>query len=101
MQILPFVAIMLALFLDWLMQKYRLFGSFFSVVFLLYLIIYFFILMIRPVQTEGYKLAFSLPVLGYVNTIDITDNLVEKYNTHAWPIDTLLQDISTASHGKN
>ncbi len=98
--LLPFVAITMAVALDAVCHKYKQVG----ILIVSFLIIlagtYWGVLTFRPSAFEGMQKSVQLPVLGWVNIIDINDWVVKKYELTTWPIDDALQTI-TKTAGAN
>lgn len=95
MQILPLVAIVIALGIS---QLKKLPNYLVTCVLFLYLGLNFLVLTFRPALTEGAYTFIKLPFLERVHLFNITDDLVTKYDTHTWVLDSLLKDLTMLSN---
>lgn len=96
MPLLPLVAIIISLGLEKFDKKFR-YSSFLV---LTCFLAYFLVLSIRPAILEGAKLSIRLPVLSWVNIVDINDVLVKKYDKSNWNVEKVLADIKNLTQNE-
>lgn len=100
MPALPMVAMILGMYLVWLIDWYRWVGLVVSGLVLIYFLVYLVVVVVRPGRIEGYELAVKLPIVGWTRIIDISDKLVEKHDDQDWRVDRLLDDLTELSGKK-
>ena len=91
--ILPFAAIIIGVFLSKLAQKFKVFGMLIVLLIISLLVLYDGILSFRP-ATFHYQRAIKLPILGFIDYININDNLVHAYNRTVWPQNEILSNLN-------
>lgn len=89
---LPFAAIIIGVFLSKLAQKFKLFGMLIVLFIISLLVLYDGILSFRP-ATFHYQRAIKLPLIGFIDYININDNLVHAYNRSVWPQKEILSNL--------
>lgn len=94
MPILPFASIIVALFLAKLREKFLLTGSIFIVLTVLFLISYYISLSFRPGEFH-FQRAIRFPIIGWIDYININDNLAHSYDDTLWPQAEILKSINT------
>lgn len=93
MPILPFAAIIMGVFLNDLIVKFKYFGYFLLLSLFLFLFSLHGVLSFRP-QELSYQKAVKIPVLGWIDYININDSLVHTYNQVLWPQNEILSDLN-------
>lgn len=90
--VLPFVAIILGVFLNYMLEKFKITGKTVVLLFILILISYHIILSFRPL-TLTYQRAIKVPIIGWIDYININDNLSHAYNRSIWPQKEILTKL--------
>lgn len=93
--ILPFAAIIIAVFLDYIWDKLRVIGKVLIIILILFLISYHFLLSFRP-QALTYQKAIKIPIVGWIDYINLNNNLVHAYDTSHWPQDQILSKLNVS-----
>nr|MBI5455392.1 glycosyltransferase family 39 protein [Candidatus Levybacteria bacterium] len=91
--IIPFASIIIGVFLSSLIQKFRLFGSLTVLTVFSLLILYNIILSFRP-QALHYQKAIKIPIVGYIDYLNLNDNLIHASNRTIWPQKEILSTIN-------
>lgn len=99
--ILPFVAISIALFISLLQRTNIWLGRLLIFGLAFYLFAYFFILNFRPAFAEGKRLSFHTPIFGWINIVDVTNELVTRYDKNTWHMPDILADLETLSSARD
>lgn len=92
MPILPFVAMVIGFCLIKLRDKFRVIGSMVIFLTVLFLISYHLALSFRPLNFH-YQRAIDFPLIGWIDYVNINDNLVHTYNNTQWPQKEILLSI--------
>lgn len=90
--ILPFVAIILGVFLNFVSEKFKIMGKIAVILITLILISYHIILSFRP-PALSYQKAIKIPIIGWIDYININDNLAHSYNKDEWPQRNILTSL--------
>ena len=93
--IIPFASIIIGIFLSALIQKFRMFGALIVLIIISFLVIYNIVLSFRP-QSFHYQKAIKLPIIGYVDYINLNDNLIHTANRTNWPQKEILSTINVS-----
>lgn len=97
--LLVFTSLITAYFFEFLIERWKLVGILLLSCYLGFLIFYYFLLTIRPVAWEGYKLSKSVPLLGGLEFINVDDSLVKKIDSRVWKMDELISDLKKINNG--
>lgn len=90
--ILPFVAIILGVFLNFMSEKLKFIGKIAALIVILFLAGYHILLSFRPIDLT-YQRAVKIPIVGWVDYININDNLAHAYNRSVWPQKEILTSL--------
>lgn len=91
--LLPFVALIISSFVFDVYKKIRLLGMFMIALLLIIQIAYFMLLSFRFPLNFTYQKAVNLPLIGWVDYININDNLAHSYNNYNWKQKEILNFI--------
>lgn len=94
--IIPFASIIIGIFLSTLIQKFRMFGALIVLIIISFLILYNVVLSFRP-QAFHYQKAIKIPIIGYIDYINLNDNLIHASNRTNWPQKEILLAINDSN----
>jgi 4-amino-4-deoxy-L-arabinose transferase-like glycosyltransferase len=92
MPILPFAAMIIGFCLIKLRDNFRIVGNVAILLTILFLISYHLLLSFRPLNFH-YQRAIDFPVIGWIDYVNINDNLAHAYNNTQWPQNEILLSI--------
>ncbi len=92
--LVPFMMIIVALFLERLVTTFKNVGVGITGVFVFLCMSYFLVLTIRPPILEGVRLSVDVPVIQAVNIIDIHDSVSKKANREVWPNSSIIAEVT-------
>ena len=99
--IAPFAAILMSAFLMKLKDRFRNLGRITLFFLMLYLLSYYFLLSFRfPLDIE-YQRAIKLPIIGWIDYVNVRDILAHRYNRSLWPQKEILHDIKNLEPHNN
>lgn len=101
MPILPFSALIIAIFIENILIRYKNVSKVITLILITYMGLYFLILTIRPILLENKHISFQLQPIGWINIIDVSNILAAKYDTSTWPINTVFNDINESTKTVN
>lgn len=99
MPIILFNSMLIAFAFLELIKKIKTLGITLTILFLFYIITLYIILSFRP-QTFHYQRAIHFPILGWIDYININDNLAHAYNNASWPQVAIHEAIAKDAQGK-
>lgn len=99
MHLLVFTSLIMAYFFQELIKKFKILGILPVTIFFTFLLFYYLLLTIRPVNWEGYKFSMNVPVLGGLEFINIDDSLVKKMDSRSWIMEEFLGDLKKLNNG--
>lgn len=92
MPIVPFAAMIIGICLVRLRDNFKIIGSIVIYITVLFLITYHLVLSFRPLDFH-YQKAIDFPVIGWIDYVNINDNLAHAYNNTQWPQKEILLSI--------
>lgn len=96
MPLLPLVAIVIAFGVNEVDKRFK----FTNIALLATLAVYFLILTLRPLALEGFRVSIRLPLLDWINIVDINESFVKKYYTDDWRLDAVFEDLAKHSQDR-
>jgi 4-amino-4-deoxy-L-arabinose transferase-like glycosyltransferase len=101
MPLLPFVASVIAFLLINIMKRAKIIGFTLITIILIYQASYLLILSFRNVFPNfTYQRAINFPIFGWLDYINLNDNLAHSYNQDKWPQEDIINTINKDSTGK-
>lgn len=93
MPVLPFVCMIIGLFLGRLWQIKKSVGEIVVILFVGFLFVYYLLLSFRYPVNFTYQKAVNIPMIGWIDYVNVNDNLAHAYNTETWPQKEILTKI--------
>lgn len=94
MPILPLTAIIMGLFIDKLRSRFSVAGWTMIIIVFSIIITYYTSLSFRFPITNEIQRAIKIPIIGWIDYININDNLAHKYNQEDWKQKDILSAVS-------
>lgn len=93
MPMLPFVSMIIAFFIGSIWSWKKAIGEALAVIILGALLVYHLLLSFRYPVNFTYQRAVKVPLLGWIDYINVNNNIAHAYNTDTWPQKEILQKI--------
>lgn len=91
-QLVVFYSFFIAYLLDWLLQKYQRVGQIITGIVFAY-VLFFYTTLSFEWPVHEYRYVSNIPLLGWTELINISDDPIKGVNPNHWPVDEVVDDL--------